>query len=450
MKIKILLIDDDVELTKEVSGFLSKHDYEIKIASSYSQYSDIFKDYQPEIVLLDLKLPDRSGLEILEEIKSDSPVTTVVILSGYGTIDIAVEAIKKGAENFLTKPIDPDHLILLLDKIVKQKQLQNRLLANDLYISDRHQLIIGNNKKMKDVIRKAEAAAQASSTILITGETGTGKHLVAHFIHQKSPRKDFPFVYINCATLSDTLLESDLFGHEKGSFTGAYKQKIGRMELANRGTLFLDEIGELPLNLQAKILHFIEYGEFQRLGGTKTLTADTRILSATNRKLESLVKEGKFREDLYFRVNVIQIEIPPLRERIDEISVLIDFFLEKFKLELGRKVCRIQESVRKNLESYSWPGNVRELQNAIERAMVLCQSNQLTAKDFPFLQVPVTLDADDLYRPRPLADAINDFKKNFISTVLKSSNNNQTRCAEVLGVQRTYLNRLVKELNLNE
>ena len=450
MKIKILLIDDDVELTREVSGFLNRHDYEIKIAGSYAQYCDIFNDYQPEIVLLDLKLPDRSGLEILEEIKSDSPATTVLILSGYGTIDIAVEAIKKGAENFLTKPIDPDHLILLLDKIVKQKQLQNRLLANDLYISDRHQLIIGNNKKMNDLIRKAEAAAQASSTILITGETGTGKHLVAHFIHQKSPRKDSPFVYINCATLSDTLLESDLFGHEKGSFTGAYKQKIGRVELANRGTLFLDEIGELPLNLQAKILHFIEYGEFQRLGGNKTLNGDTRILSATNRKLEKLVKEGKFREDLYFRINVIQIEIPPLRERIDEIPVLIDFFLEKFKLELGKKVCRIQDSVRKNLESYSWPGNVRELQNAIERAMVLCQSNQLTIKDFPFLQVPVTLNVDDMYRPRPLSDAINDFKKNFISTVLKNSNNNQTRCAEILSVQRTYLNRLVKELNLND
>ena len=449
MKIKIMLIDDDVELTKELSIFLKKQEYEIKITHNLAESFETIRHYQPEIVLLDLKLPDGSGIQLLEEIKANTPETTVLILSAYGTIDTAVEAIKKGAENFLTKPVDPDHLTILLDKIIRQRQLQRKFLVNDLEISDKHRLIIGNNKRMNDVIQKSEAAAQASSTILITGETGTGKHLLAKYIHQKSLRQDFPFVYVNCAILSDTLLESDLFGHEKGSFTGAYQQKIGRVELANHGTLFLDEIGELPLNLQSKILHFIEYGEFQRIGGTKTITADTRILCATNRKLEKHIKQEKFREDLYFRINVIQIEIPPLRERRDEIPVLINFFIDKFKLELGKKICQIEESVRKRLESYSWPGNVRELQNAIERAMVLCQSNQLTLKDFPFLLEPATLGSDDLYRPRPLQEAVAEFKKNYILKILEGTNRNQTKCAEILDVQRTYLNRLIQDLNLN-
>jgi len=449
MKIKIMLIDDDIELTKELSTFLTKLKYEIKVTHNLAESFETIKHYQPEIVLLDLKLPDGSGIQLLEAIKTNTPETTVLILSAYGTIDTAVEAIKKGAESFLTKPVDPDHLTILLDKIIRQRQLQRKFTVNDLEISEKHRLIIGNNKRMNDVIQKSEAAAQASSTILITGETGTGKHLLAKYIHQKSPQLDFPFVYVNCATLSDTLLESDLFGHEKGSFTGAYQQKIGRVELVNHGTLFLDEIGELPLNLQAKILHFIEYGEFQRLGGTKTLTADTRILCSTNRKLDKEIKQERFREDLYFRINVIQIEIPPLRERRDEIPVLIDFFLDKFKLELSKKICQIEESVRKRLESYSWPGNVRELQNAIERAMVLCQSSQLTLKDFPFLQEPSALGTDDLYRPRPLQEAITEFKKNYISKILEGTNHNQTKCAEILDVQRTYLNRLIQDLNLN-
>ena len=448
MKIKILLVDDDAELCTEISRFLETKSYEIKTAATVSEAMAAWQEYAPDVVLLDLKLPDGEGTQVLKEVKSKSGETMVVMLSGYGSIPKAVDAIKQGAEDFLTKPVDPDHLLLALEKLIEQKRLRNRLLIQELEIADQKKSIVGSSKQQKEALSTCKAAALSDSTVLITGETGTGKHLFAHFVHQNSPRKELPFVYVNCASLSETLLESDLFGHEKGAFTGAHQQKKGRAELAHQGSLFLDEIGELPLNLQAKILHFIEYGQFQRVGGTQNLRADTRIICATNKNLADEVKAGKFREDLFYRINVIQIEITPLRERRGDIPLLLDHFLQIYSHETGRPQLQIDDSVIESLINYPWPGNIRELQNAMERAVVLCKSNRLTKSDFPFLTAPLKGESDEPFQPRPLQEALTDFKRRYISQLLQQTEGNQSQAARILQIQRTYLNRLIKELGV--
>ncbi len=448
MKIKILVVDDDLDLAKEVSRFLKENNYDVKSVGTLEMARKSLAEFQPDVILLDLKLPDGSGIDFLPDVKDRAPETIVVMLSGYGNIPIAVDAIKQGANDFLTKPVEPDYLLFSLERLVEQKHLRNRLIIQDLEIADRRKMILGTSKLMQDVLENCQIAAQRDSTILLTGETGTGKQLLAHFIHQNSPRKDFSFVYINCATLSETLLESDLFGHEKGSFTGAMKQKRGRVELANNGTLFLDEIGELPLNLQSKLLHFIEYGEFQRVGGLETLRSSVRTICATNRNLEMQLKEGKFREDLFYRINIIQITIPPLRDRKEDIPVLISYFMEKYSRELGKPNCRIPQTLIDKLVNYGWPGNIRELQNALERATVFCKSNQLTPKDFPLFQINTGKETNKLFQAQPLQEALNAFKKQYISKLLKTAGNNQTQVAKILKIQRTYLNRLIRELEI--
>jgi DNA-binding NtrC family response regulator len=448
MKIKIVIIDDDQPLVDEMSKFLTLKNYEVKTAHSLKEAEKQLETFHPDISLLDLKLPDGSGLDFLQTIKQKAPETSVLMLSGYGNIDIAVEAIKQGAENFLTKPVDPDYLLLTVEKLIEVKLNHDRLLIQDQEIAERRQMVIGKSQKMDKVIQTCQTAAQRDIIVLITGETGTGKHLLAHFIHENGSRANFPFVYVNCATLTETLLESDLFGHEKGAFTGAIKQKKGRVELANRGTLFLDEIGELPLKLQSKLLHFIEYGELQRVGSTTTLYANVRLICATNRNLQEEVAKGTFREDLYYRINVIQVNIPPLRERPEDISLLCRHFLEKYKIELGKSKCQINEKTLKNLVNYPWPGNIRELQNAIERAVVLSKTDMLSDQDFPSLYSVSPVKPSTLFDPHPLQEAINQFKKEYIQQILEQNGGNQTKTAQILNIQRTYLNRLIKELQI--
>jgi len=448
MKIKILILDDDRQLAEEMSKFLINKNYEVKIAHSLKESEKQIATFHPDIAFLDLKLPDGSGLDFLRTIKQQIPETLVLMLSGYGNIDTAVEAIKQGAENFLTKPVDPDYLLLTIEKLIKVKLNHDQLMIHEQEIADRRRMVIGQSQKMDEVIQTCRTAAQRDITVLITGETGTGKHLLAHFIHQNSSRANFPFVYVNCATLSETLLESDLFGHEKGAFTGAVKQKKGRVELANHGTLFLDEIGELPLKLQSKLLHFIEYGELQRVGSTTTLYANVRLICATNRNLPEEVAKGTFREDLYYRINVIQVNIPPLRERREDISELCLHFLEKFKIEIGKPDCQINDKTLKKLSNCHWQGNIRELSNAIERAVVLCKTDVLSDEDFPSLYSVTPIKNVTLFDPRPLQEAINQFKKEYIQQILEQNGGNQTKTAHTLKVQRTYLNRLIKELHI--
>ena len=448
MKIKILILDDDRQLAEEMSKFLVHKNYEVKTTHSLKEAKKQIETFHPDNALLDLKLPDGSGLDFLRLIKEQIPETLVLMLSGYGNIDTAVEAIKQGAENFLTKPVDPDYLLLTIEKLIKVRLNHDRLMIHEQEIADRRRMVIGQSQKMDEVIQTCRTAAQRDITVLITGETGTGKHLLAHFIHQNSSRASFPFVYVNCATLSETLLESDLFGHEKGAFTGAVKQKKGRVELANHGTLFLDEIGELPLKLQAKLLHFIEYGELQRVGSTITLYANVRLICATNRNLQEEVAKGAFREDLYYRINVIQVNIPPLRERREDISELCVHFLEKFKIEIGKPDCKINDKTLKKLSNCLWPGNIRELQNAIERAVVLGKTDVLNDEDFPSLYTASPIKNTTLFDPRPLQEAINQFKKEYIQQILEQNGGNQTKTADILHIQRTYLNRLIKELQI--
>jgi DNA-binding NtrC family response regulator len=448
MKVRILIIDDDLDLCREISGFLGKHNFEVRYVNSLGDSHQVLEKYHPEIILLDLKLPNGTGLEFLVELREKYPDIMILMLSGYGTISVAVDAIKRGATNFLTKPIDPDYLLFTLNQIIEQKQLRNRLVAQELELSDRRILIFGNSPKMNDAMQKCLQAAKIDSTVLITGETGTGKQLIAHYLHQNSRRAQFPFVYINCAALSETILESDLFGHEKGSFTGAHRQKKGRVELAHRGTLFLDEFGEMPLSIQSKLLHFIEYGQFQRVGGTLTLQSDVRLIAATNRRPEEEVKNGKFREDLYYRINVININIPPLRERREDIPVLVNHFMEKYGKELGKRGCEISGDTLEKLTHYPWPGNVRELQNAIERALVFCKSRHLTTRDFHIFSQLINTGGPRLFQPRPLKEAVDDFKKEYIRKVLDTTGDSQTKAAKILQIGRTYLNRMIRELQI--
>jgi DNA-binding NtrC family response regulator len=447
MKVKILIVDDDLVLSQEISKFLKNKGYDVCMTPDLKETKEHLENFIPDIILLDIKLPDGSGLDFLKIIKEKNPETMVLMLSGYGTISSAVEAIKNGAVNFLTKPIDPDYMLITLEQIIEQKQLHNRLIVQDLEIADRRKMVLGSSKNMKRVLENSKTAAIQDSTILISGETGTGKQLLAHFIHQNSKRIKAPLVHVNCANLSEQLLESELFGHERGAFTGAHRQKIGRVELANNGTLFLDEIGEITPNLQSKLLHFIEYGEFQRLGGNQSLQSNARIICATNRNLQAEVQKGNFREDLYYRVNVINLHIPPLRDRKEDIPVLVHYFVSKFGQELGKLVCEISEELIDKLKNYSWPGNIRELQNSIERAMVFCKSQQLNESDFQFFTVRPAQGDLKMFEARPLKDAVDEFKKEYLSKLLEQNGGNQTQVAKILKIQRTYLSRLLKELN---
>ncbi len=449
MNPRILIIDDDIVLAQEMGTFLSANGYQVESVDTLSRAREKLTQFTPEFVLLDLKLPDGTGLEILPEIREKFPESTVILLSGYGSIPEVVTAIKQGAEDFLTKPVEPDHLLLKLQKLQEQRQLSTRLKILELDWENQRQMVIGRSERMQEVVKQCQAVAQGNTTVLITGETGTGKHLLAYYIHQNSPRRKFPFVYVNCATLSEQLLESDLFGHEKGAFTGAVSQKQGRVEMAEGGTLFLDEIGELPLSLQAKLLHFIEYGEFQRVGGTKTRRANVRIICATNRDLQREIQDGRFREDLYYRINVLRVEIPPLRERPEDIPELLDFFLTKFRQELSKPQLSLSPGLREKLMRYPWPGNIRELRNAVERAVVLCTSGQLTEKQFPFLQAPEPPRTEEgLFAADTLQNAVTRFKKEYLARILQQTGGNQSQAARILGIQRTYLNRLIKELGI--
>ncbi len=442
MTCKIFILDDDLSFVRELQDFLIQADYAVEAAGNLAEGRERLPAIQPDILLLDLKLPDGDGLDLLPFVLDNLPNTTVIILSGYGDVSTAVEAIKEGAEDFLTKPVDPEYLRVLLERLVERKHLRNRLLLENL---EGGPFVVGESPVMQQVLKTCDAAARGDSVVLLHGETGTGKQYLAHYIHSQSARAQAPFVYVNCATLSETLLESDLFGHERGAFTGAHRRKHGRVELAHGGTLFLDEIAEMPPGVQAKLLHFIEYGEYQRLGGTETLKADVRLICATNRDLHDEVQNGRFREDLYYRVQVVEIRVPPLRERPEDIDVYLDFFLDRLSRDVKKRRPRLSPGLREKLRTYPWPGNIRELRNAVERAVILSDRPLLSDRDFPFLiQTPPSVESV-LLSPRPLQQAMNEFKQVFIRHVLDSCGNNQTRAAEVLKIQRTYLNRLLRQ-----
>jgi DNA-binding NtrC family response regulator len=443
---KILIIDDDPQIRMLLKDRLEANGYDILQAKNGIEGLDSIRAKSPDLVLLDLQMPELDGMEVLSRLSKESLETPVVVLTAYGTIERAVEAMKLGAYDFLPKPCKPDHILLVVQKALERKGLheENRYLRNE--IESQYRMVIGESQVMKEVMEMANKVARSKTTVLIDGESGTGKQLMARAIHSMSDRNNRPFIQVNCTTLSEQLLESDLFGHEKGAFTGAIKQKKGRFELADNGTVFLDEIGDLPFNLQAKFLHILEYGEFQRVGGITTLNADVRIIAATNKDLQQEVESGKFREDLYYRLNVVIIHLPALRERPGDIPIFAEYFLKKHSQAMGKNISKIAPEAMEILKNYSWHGNIRELENAIERAVVLASNKEITPDLLPPLAQK--LAEEDIEPGIALEEALQKFKAKFISNTLKFTGSNQTRAAELLQIQRTYLNRLIKELNI--
>jgi DNA-binding NtrC family response regulator len=393
-------------------------------------------------------MPKTSGIDVLKALKREGLEATVIVVTAHATIETAVEAMKEGAYDFITKPVDAKHLEIVLGKAFERESLreQNRFLQTE--VESRRIEIITQNPAMKDLLQLAQRAAGSNSTILLLGESGAGKEVVARTVHQWSPRASHPFVVVNCVAIPEQLLESELFGHERGAFTGAHQLRKGKFEVADRGTIFLDEIGEIPPSIQAKLLRVLQDHEFERVGSSRSMKADIRVIAATNSDLEKAVKEGRFREDLYYRLNVVCFHLPALRERKEDIPVLVDHFVAKYAAELKKPQKRLSPEALDRLSSYHWPGNVRELENVIERAMVLSGSDQIGQKDLP-VQI-ASAPPRESFRGKGFHEAVREFKRWIIYDALKQSQSNQTKAAEVLGLQRTYLAKLLRLLEIKQ
>ena len=418
----------------------------------------------PAIVLSDLRLPEGDGFGVLRASKEFDPDTPVIVMTAYGSIEDAVAAMKEGAMDFLAKPVDPDHLALLVARALEQRRMvtENLLLKEELAVRRGAPQLVGEDPSLRKVFASLQRAAATDTTVLLEGESGTGKELFARSLHALSPRADSPFVAINCAAIPETLLETELFGHEKGAFTGAIARKPGKFEMAHRGTLFLDEIGDLPLSLQAKILRALEEKRFGRLGGTVSLQVDVRVVAATNRHLKAAVAARQFREDLYFRLSVFPITIPPLRERPDDILMLSKHFIERFSRDLKKKPLTLAQSAIQELQTYGWPGNVRELQNCIERAVILTEGDTIHARhlSLSFRLSPQAAAASDTdLSPWAQVDlsgtlaeatrrAITEVERRKIEQTLKESAGNRGKAAEVLQVSHKTFMAKLKEYSL--
>ena len=444
-KEKIYIVEDNETMRLGMEETLKRENYN---TSAFSNGPDALKKAEfesPDMAVLDLKMEPLNGLEVLAEIKKLHPDVEVLMVSAYGTVEDAVEAMNRGATDFLTKPFSPEELRVRVEKlkhkIQNRKELeslkeQNRLLNEE--ISDEYSEIIGNSKPIKEIFSLISKISGSDSSVLVEGESGTGKELIARAIHKKSTRDGKPFIKINCGALNDNLLESELFGHEKGSFTGAVKQKKGRFELADGGTLFLDEVGDVSQNMQVKLLRVLQEGEFERVGGEETLKTDVRIVAATNKDLHKAIVEGNFREDLYYRLSVIPIKIPSLRERKDDIHLLVQHFLYKLKDKYKKEKISISSEGIKMLVDYSWPGNIRELENLIERLFFISSSNIIDA-DIISGHLLRTVNSQNCFESLPLEEALFSFEKNMIVQALKKSDGVKNRAAKMLGINTSTL-----------
>lgn len=442
--VKILIVDDEVNLLQSLSDVLKKKGYSVATARNGLEALEKLKERYFNIAIVDLKMPKMGGMELLEIMKERYPQTLVVILTGYGTIKNAVEAMKKGAYNYLIKPFSPDEILLIANKIMEEENLreENRFLRQEL---EKKGEIITRNKKMRRLKELIEQVARTEATVLITGETGTGKELVARAIYQSSPRNKNLFVKVNCAALAEGVLESELFGHERGAFTDAYMQKKGRFELADRGTLFLDEIGDIPLTTQVKLLRVLQEGELERVGGEETIKVNVRIIAATNQNLAQAIREKRFREDLFYRLNVVNLELPPLRERKEDIPLLAQYLLKKYK-RLNKCVEGISEEALDCFASYPWPGNIRELENTIERAVILAKKPLIKKED---LSLPsggiASLDKVSFSLG---SKSLRKMERNLLATVLEETKWNLSKAAQILEISRTTLYSKIKKHKL--
>ena len=456
---RVLVVDDDPAIRKIIADRMRAQGHEVEVAVDGDAALAAVTSFEPELMLLDMKMPKKDGFEVLEALRGDESSPQVVMITAHGNIERAVRAIQMGAADFIAKPFEAAQLDHVVSRVLQATGLRRRLQRLETQLSDRHTLVRGESKAMKDALRLAGRAAASNATVLLLGESGSGKEVMARHIHQQSPRAGEPFIAVNCATLAGDLLESEVFGHEKGAFTGAHKTKPGSIELAEGGTLFLDEVGELGIGVQAKLLRVLQERQFQRVGGIKTLDADIRIVAATNRDLRKAVEDGAFREDLYYRLNVVSIRLPPLRERPDDLQPLVERALARYAVDLGRAPLTISEQAWHLLRAYQWPGNVRELNNVIERAAVLAPDDRIEVDDLPEelreLEAPADRD-NSAVRPipgdkpqiRPYRDAVLEAKRAIIRRALEETGGHQTKAADLLGVRQPYLARLIKNLEV--
>ena len=447
----LLLVDDDKHILESMAGWLREQGYLVDVASSRSGAIAAIEKKAYEIVLCDIQLSDGDGFEVLAWCRKAKPETTVILLTGYGTVETAVEAIRAGAFDLLTKPLIDEELQLSLERALNQRHVieENNNLKQQLDLRFGLENIVGRDPQMRKIFDIVESVADTKATILITGESGTGKSLLARAVHRRSARRDKPFVEVACGALPETLLESELFGHVAGAFTGATQDKIGKFKQADGGTIFLDEIGTATPGLQVKLLRVLQEQEFEQVGGSKTFKVDSRVVLATNEKLEELVAVGKFRQDLYYRVNVINVEMPPLRERLSDIPTLAAHFLERTCHDSGRKVHGFTEDALNALRGYRWPGNVRELQNVIERAVLLGKSDMVRSEDLPqAILAPGHIDFDALAHAHSLKQALSSPERQIILKTLEENNYNRNATADALGINRTTLYEKMKKLGL--
>jgi two-component system NtrC family response regulator/two-component system response regulator HydG len=432
---RILIADDEKTARASLGQILTDDGYQVTLAADGKEALRLVAQESPDILLTDLRMPGMDGQELLSRVCQGYPEVDVVVMTAHGTIRSAVRSLRDGAEDYLTKPIDVEELEHLLERLLKKKRLvdETRMLRERLDDKYRFENIIGRSTEMLEVFRLVEQVAPSQASILITGDSGTGKELIAQALHQRSPRRDAPFVKISCAALPETLLESELFGHERGAFTGAISRRAGRFEIAAGGTIFLDEIGDVPQGMQVKLLRFLQDRQFERIGGNVTLTVDVRVIAATHRDLSALVREGKFREDFYYRLNVIEIPIPPLRERSLDIPLLVDYFVRKFATANGKEVDSVTDESLAALTAYSWPGNVRELEHAIERAVVLARGKQLDLPLFPVLP-PAGPPVDQQTGPIVPGSTLDEIEREAILRTLESVGGSTSRAAAILKI----------------
>src|SRR5215468_5097164 len=438
----ILVADDAVDIREILSETLHSLGSRVITAANGQECLDKADKEAPELVLLDIEMPVKNGLEVLKELRQRGRDITVIMITAYGTIERAVQAMKEGASDFVTKPFDLDHIAIVVEKALERERLKRGLERLTEEAGQRYRLIGGESLKMKLAMETARKAAASKSTVLLLGESGTGKEVFARAIHNWSERRHEPFIAINCVGLSKDLLESELFGHEKGSFTGAHQLKKGKMELAHCGTVFLDEIGDVSTEIQTKLLRFLQEKEFERVGATKPIQVDLRIIAATNRNLVELVKQGRFRDDLYYRLNVVPIELPALRARKEDIPALVHYFIQRFSKETKKNFTDVTPQVMERLLTHDWPGNVRELANVIERAIVLGWGPQITSQDISPVIVSKAPDTpvDDLsYR-----EALDTYRQRLVARALSRTQGNRAAAAKLLGIERRHLLRLMK------
>jgi len=445
---RILVVDDEPTQLELVGGFLGKQGFDVVAAASGRAAVARFKQEPFDLVLTDQRMPDVSGLELLEAVRAASPETAVVIMTAYGTIETAVSAVKAGAADYLAKPLNLDELLHRIHQIQDRRRLltENRELRAALAERHRVEGIIGESGAMQEVLSVVRRVAPSDATVLIRGESGTGKELIAKALHYASPRAARPLVKVNCAALAESLLEAELFGHEKGAFTGAVTARKGRFELADGGSLFLDEIGDLPSHLQVKLLRVLQEREFERVGSSRPVKVDVRLLAATHRNLEALVRDGRFRDDLYYRINVVTIPLPPLRERREDLPLLIDHFLRAFADKNAKSIRGLTREAREALLRYDYPGNVRELENLIERAVVLTRDDVIDLTD-----LPLTLDAQaaEPESGAGLVAAVEGLERRMIREALAKADGIQTRAAELLGIGERVLRYKLKKYGLS-